>query len=1798
MPNIDIKRFIKFHILLITIFSLPVLSPSTVLSQETYTFERMWPTLQQPWHFYSDATLSVDNKDYLYFACTLLGGRKFSSDGKFISTFANRGNLDGQISGNNGIAIDSEGFIYIADDYKHSIQKLSPSGHFIDSFGGYGSGDGQFLVPGNIAIDTNNYLYISDLQALNIQKFSNSGNFIAKWELHTNSGDQRNEIGGIAIDRSGFIYVADPENDCIQKFASDGQFILQWGTSGTEAGQLSFPTWLAIDSADNIYVTQPTSAIIQKFTIDGQFINRWYLPTSGIVAPYNHGITGIIVDSNDNVYVLDMSNVRHSLFKFSSEGELVETWKSWGTDNGEFDRPESVALDENGFVYVADAYNDRIQKFTPDGQFIKKWGNTGSNSGQFDVIYGLAVYKNNFVYVTDSGNRRIQKFTTDGLFLTEWRTSDVAEDQPVFMDIAVDNNNCIYALSDAADQIKKWTTDGQLITKWGSYGSGNGQFNQPTDIAIDDNDNVFILDLANSCIQKFTSDGQFQYRWDGFVGSSIAIDNINNFYISNINSNEYVIAKYDSDFNPITYFATTGMGPGKLNSARDIAVSADNRIYIAEPYGNYIQVFKNVSIKSNQKALVVAGGGSFQGNNLWDATQLSANFAYRALTYQGFTKDTILYLTSNTNLDLDNNGEADDVDGDATNTNLQAAITDWAIDADSLVIYLVDHGGPGMFRMSGTETLSAEDLDDWLDILQVTIPGKVVIIYDACESGSFVSSLTPPFDKERVVITSTSPGESAYFITQGSISFSNYFWTHIFNGVNVKNAFDFATEAIGYTTPNQNPLIDANGNGIANEAEDYTLIESTYIGNGTTIYGDVPVIGNIPEPQTITGTSSALLYAENVTDDDGVARVWAVIRSPDFNQGSPDNPVQELPSADLMPVDGVPGKYEVTYDGFNIEGTYQIAIYARDRIGNTSIPEITIVSVENPLRRRAIIVAGGAQADDLWPAIEKNATLVYEALSFQGYSDDDIYFMSPVTFSTGVDGLSTLSNLSYAIETWAADSTKDLVIYLVGNGDTGTFDISTTETLAASDLDAWLDTLQTTLPGKVAIIYDACRSGSFLPLLIPPDGKERILISSTEDNQPAYFLWDGDISFSKYYWARVLNGATVRESFLHAKKATSFSYSDQIPMLDDDGNGVGNEKSDGKLAMNYRFGHGILLAGDDPLIGSIVPEQSISAGSSAIIWVEDVTTTGTIDKVWAVITPPDYDPGDPGNPITGLSTIEFNHNGNNRYEGSYSGLSTYGTYHVVAYAMDNEGNISLPIETVFGYVVNSDSYEIDDSFEQSNTIVLNNEAPQAHSFHDIGDQDWVKFYAVNEEIYSIAVNNAGTNCDAVIELHDMDGATILDNMDDVGKGESEVLEWTCPQDGIYYVKISQFDPNDVGENTDYELSVNNPIGPISGFVIGTVTDAENGDPISGALIKSNDNASAISLPNGSYLMVHRPGAFAFTGEASGYVISNYPNVIIGEGETVTQNMSLSSVITDSDGDTIADGDDNCPNTSNPSQTDTDNDTVGDVCDNCPDDPYKIDLGSCGCGIEETDTDGDGTPDCSDTDDDNDGVMDVDDAFPLDDSEILDTDEDGTGDNTDTDDDNDGISDITESAGPNSGDANNDGTLDSLQNNVVGFETYNAQGYVVIVSPNGTTLSSCQATGNPSPADAPSGINFNYGFFDFTISGIIPGDSTILTMILPSSATPGTYYKFGKTPPNQVDHWYEYLFDEETGAEINDNIITIHFVDAQRGDDILMQDSMVVDLGAPGFTVAPVDDGDDGGGGGGCFVDTIAYQTCK
>lgn len=1242
----------------------------------------------------------MDPKGNLYIADTSNHQiQKYSQDGHLITRWGTAGSNPGQFNLPKGLALDERGNVYVADTDNHRIQKFTANGKYLDQWGAQGQGNGEFNQPKGIAVDDSSGVYVVDTQNHRIQRFSKDGAYLGKWgreDCQAGIADgELNAPEGIALEGKGHAYVADTLNHRIQKFTTDGGFVAAWGKEdgqrGSGNGEFYCPEGVALDSSGQVYVADTFNHRIQKFSSDGAFLTKWgrtdCQPGSGEMQ-FNYP-RGILFDKNDNAFIADSWNCR--IKKHSADGRFITQWGSQGSDEGRFTWPKGVAVDAGGYVYVSDAMNHRIQQFGPNGRFVRKWGRWGTGEREFKQPMGMATDTGGNLYVADWENHRVQKFDKDGTFLLQLGTGQSGSGKGRFNfpeGVATNLKGQVYVADTWNRRIQKFSSDGRHLLTWSAKHVDDKEEAVPTGIAVDKSGNVYVVDRANLSIKKFTANGGFLGKWRGdfTFPNGLSIDADSNLYVADTYNHR--IQKLTQDGQLIAQFGGFGSDPGQLNCPFAVAAGADGVLYVAEFANNRVQAFREISLASNNKAIIVAGGGPCPGNALWESTALTANFAYRALAYQGFTKESIFYLSADTGLDLDGNGKPDDVDAKATNANLKKALTDWAKGAENVILYLVDHGGVGEFIMRyDGESLSAHTLASWLDSLETSIRGKVIVIYEGCHSGSFLPALAASASKRRMVLSSAQDDEKAIFLNNGSISFSNFFWTQVFNGLDILSSFKLARSAIGYAAKYQHPLLDASSNGKGNESGDFAAAQGVYVGNGTDSLNKAPTIEAVSPDQLLTTGSRATLVARGVADKDGIARVWSVIRPPDFVPGPVGNPIADLPSVDLKCSKS--GTCEGSYGSFNLPGTYHIAIYATDRIGNTSVPKQTTVSVRSPRTRKAIIVAGGSPSDRRWTAVSKNAASAYQSLTFQGYRDEDIVFMSPESSSPGVDQAPTLDNLQHAIEVWAHQNTQDLVVYLVGHGEWESFRLSDTEALLASDLGQWLNQLQAQISARVIVVYDASSSGSFIPSLAPPQSKERIVITSTDRSQSAYFGSEGDISFSRYFWNEILNGRNVREAFLETISALRFFHEEQTPLMDDDGDGIGNEKTDGKLARASGIGLGILLAGGPPVIGKIAPRQVLHGETSARIWVKGVTGTNTMEKVWAVIREPGQQPALAGGSASAsaaytekdLPTLVLKKIGSDRFEGVYKAFTRTGSYEIAVYAMDKSGSVSLPKTT-------------------------------------------------------------------------------------------------------------------------------------------------------------------------------------------------------------------------------------------------------------------------------------------------------------------------------------------------------------------------------------------------------------------------------------------------------------------------------------------------------------------------------------
>ena len=490
------------------------------------------------------------------------GGRiqKFTTEGSFVTEWGSAGTGDGQFQDAKGIAIDDSGNIYVADFVVNRIQKFTSNGTFIREFRfSQGSGDGEFgLGPSGIAVDADGALYITDWINNRVQKFDGNGSFITKWGFYGTGNGMFRSPEGIQVDDTGTVYVADSVNNRIQAFSNTGTFITAWGMRGSDDGNFDRPHSIAIDSNGSIYVTDFYNNRVQKFSSDSAFLTAWGAEPPGDGELYHpNGMSG---DGGGAVLVADTNN--HRIQKFDKNGTVITTFGERGSPtapgeipvdeaNGKFFMPEGVTIDGDGFIYVADTGNHRIQKFDTNGAFIRKWGSYGTSDGAFDSPKSIAADADGFIYVADTDNHRIQKFDRNGTFIAQWGSAGIGDEwlgEPG--GIAVDPAGYIYVADRDNIRIQKFDRNGTFVTGWGSSGTGDGQFYCPERIASDGTGNLYVTDPGNYRVQKYTSNGVF-----------------------------------------ITSWGTHGSGDGEFDVPQGICIDADGLVYVADEYNNRVQVF-------------------------------------------------------------------------------------------------------------------------------------------------------------------------------------------------------------------------------------------------------------------------------------------------------------------------------------------------------------------------------------------------------------------------------------------------------------------------------------------------------------------------------------------------------------------------------------------------------------------------------------------------------------------------------------------------------------------------------------------------------------------------------------------------------------------------------------------------------------------------------------------------------------------------------------------------------------------------------------------------------------------------------------------------------------------------------------------------------------------------------------------------------------------------------------------------------------------------------------------------------
>lgn len=281
-----------------------------------------------------------------------------------------------------------------------------------------------------------------------------------------------------------------------------GQVDLVWGRRGFSAGRFLTPRAIAIDDQDQLFIVDK-SARIQIFNADGEFQLGFTTPLFEQGKP-----CGLSFNRDGNLLVADTHYYRVLVYR--PDGTLLEEQTIGGTNGtgpGEFGFVTDAVQDAEGNYFVAEYGEcDRIQKFTGDGEFLYQFGQHGGEAGQFRRPQSLAFDNQGRLWVADSCNHRIQVFDVSGKrerFVKQFGENGRDPGQFRFpYGIVIAPDQTIYTSEFGNHRLQKLDPDGQPIAVFGGPGRGPGEFQQPWSLAMDSQRRLHVLDTYHDRVQR------------------------------------------------------------------------------------------------------------------------------------------------------------------------------------------------------------------------------------------------------------------------------------------------------------------------------------------------------------------------------------------------------------------------------------------------------------------------------------------------------------------------------------------------------------------------------------------------------------------------------------------------------------------------------------------------------------------------------------------------------------------------------------------------------------------------------------------------------------------------------------------------------------------------------------------------------------------------------------------------------------------------------------------------------------------------------------------------------------------------------------------------------------------------------------------------------------------------------------------------------------------------------------------------------------------------------------------------
>jgi hypothetical protein len=269
-----------------------------------------------------------------------------------------------------------------------------------------------------------------------VMEFDAEGNLLRYWGGPGTGYEWPANEHGIFIDRAGNVWLAgnDKDDHQILKFTPDGKFLQQVGKAGSTGGsnsttQLGRPAHLILDEpAGELFVADGylNRRVIVFDAKTGAYKRHWgaygktpsddktppYKPDAPLSQQFANPVHCVRVSNDGFVYVCDRANDRIQIFR--KDGTFVKEFRveAQTMQNGSVWDLVLSNDPQQRYIFIADGANGQIITLSRDsGQVLTQWGRHGRQAGQFKWVHNIAIDSKGNIYTAEVGfGRRAQKF--------------------------------------------------------------------------------------------------------------------------------------------------------------------------------------------------------------------------------------------------------------------------------------------------------------------------------------------------------------------------------------------------------------------------------------------------------------------------------------------------------------------------------------------------------------------------------------------------------------------------------------------------------------------------------------------------------------------------------------------------------------------------------------------------------------------------------------------------------------------------------------------------------------------------------------------------------------------------------------------------------------------------------------------------------------------------------------------------------------------------------------------------------------------------------------------------------------------------------------------------------------------------------------------------------------------------------------------------------------------------------------------------------------------------------------------